>query len=63
MMDRDAFNTYLQYVCGLWGISDVFWRMEPYTFTSRSVTPITNAIGAFIVEGDFDYVLYEELNT
>ena len=61
MMDRAAFDVYVQYLCGLWCVRDVFWRMEPYTFTSVSMAPVTNAIGAFVVDGDFDYGVYEEM--
>lgn len=57
----EEFDTYLQYLCGLYKVKEIFWQHTPYTFTTNTAAKISNTVAAFIIEGDFDYGLYEEI--
>ncbi|MFA5024054.1 MAG: hypothetical protein WC523_03820 [Patescibacteria group bacterium] len=51
------FNTRLQYICGLYKVKEIFWRILP-----TQCGGWTLACGAFIIDGDFDYSKYEILD-
>jgi len=52
--DLKYFETYLQYVCGLHGVKEIYWRLCPCECGNWCL-----AMGAFVIEGDFQG--YEEI--
>ena len=54
--DLKQFETYIQYVCGLYKVKEIYWRVQPCMCGNWAW-----AIGSFVIDGDFDHSQYNEI--
>lgn len=57
--DDKQFEMYIQYLCSCYKVKDIFWRILPCGMATSA--DLTWAIGAFIIDGQFDYSQYKEI--